>query len=708
MSIRSVRTIISLYASGSVLAVVTALTSYVLYSGSQTQILIEKHASQLAYKSAQELIGAQAQATANYIGKKLEEPLLTVSNLAQLNAQLGRADDSKLNLDRSAISHILKETLANSPNLLDIYAGWERNAFDGADSQYAGLTAQGYDATGRFMPWWYRKPESGYEVVPLGEILDSKTILSTGVGENVFYTCPQQSLKACVIDPAPYEINGQQILMSSFNAPILVDGTFRGVIGADLSLDFIQKLLEAANKQLYDGAGSIALIASQGTIVANTANAESLGKQAKEVLGGAAKELRQLEDGVTKRFDDKQDLYQVYLPLRLGNSSTVWTLLVQLPRSAVLADLQQLLQALTQQRYSDIVGMMLVGLIVAALGLLLLWVISGYIARPLRRMVAMLDAVAKGEGNLTQRLQVNRRDELGAIATGFNTFLASLQHLIKQLVQSVGEVSDSAQHTSDIARRVRDGMHQQLLEVDQVATAMHEMTATAHDVARNAGNAAKATQKATAAVHDGQQVVQQSVQESSRLAQEIELAVEQVQRVAHDSVSIGSILTTINGIAAQTSLLALNAAIEAARAGDQGRGFAVVADEVRSLAQRTQVATGEIHDMIQKLQSGAREAVEVMQSSREQTIQQVEQTEIARVALQTILAEVKDISDMNLQIASAAEEQSAVVEDINRNMLNIGEVAHSVNNHVEEVLTAGDQLSDLALKQAKLSARFRV
>lgn len=708
MSIRSVRTIISLYASGSVLAVVTALTSYVLYSGSQTQILIEKHASQLAYKSAQELIGAQAQATANYIGKKLEEPLLTVSNLAQLNAQLGRADDSKLNLDRSAISHILKETLANSPNLLDIYAGWERNAFDGADSQYAGLTAQGYDATGRFMPWWYRKPESGYEVVPLGEILDSKTILSTGVGENVFYTCPQQSLKACVIDPAPYEINGQQILMSSFNAPILVDGTFRGVIGADLSLDFIQKLLEAANKQLYDGAGSIALIASQGTIVANTANAESLGKQAKEVLGGAAKELRQLEDGVTKRFDDKQDLYQVYLPLRLGNSSTVWTLLVQLPRSAVLADLQQLLQALTQQRYSDIVGMMLVGLIVAALGLLLLWVISGYIARPLRRMVAMLDAVAKGEGNLTQRLQVNRRDELGAIATGFNTFLASLQHLIKQLVQSVGEVSDSAQHTSDIARRVRDGMHQQLLEVDQVATAMHEMTATAHDVARNAGNAAKATQKATAAVHDGQQVVQQSVQESSRLAQEIELAVEQVQRVAHDSVSIGSILTTINGIAAQTSLLALNAAIEAARAGDQGRGFAVVADEVRSLAQRTQVATGEIHDMIQKLQSGAREAVEVMQSSREQTIQQVEQTEIAHVALQTILAEVKDISDMNLQIASAAEEQSAVVEDINRNMLNIGEVAHSVNNHVEEVLTAGDQLSDLALKQAKLSARFRV
>lgn len=708
MSIRSVRTIISLYASGSVLAVVTALTSYVLYSGSQTQILIEKHASQLAYKSAQELIGAQAQATANYIGKKLEEPLLTVSNLAQLNAQLGRADDSKLNLDRSAISHILKETLANSPNLLDIYAGWERNAFDGADSQYAGLTAQGYDATGRFMPWWYRKPESGYEVVPLGEILDSKTILSTGVGENVFYTCPQQSLKACVIDPAPYEINGQQILMSSFNAPILVDGTFRGVIGADLSLDFIQKLLEAANKQLYDGAGSIALIASQGTIVANTANAESLGKQAKEVLGGAAKELRQLEDGVTKRFDDKQDLYQVYLPLRLGNSSTVWTLLVQLPRSAVLADLQQLLQALTQQRYSDIVGMILVGLIVAALGLLLLWVISGYIARPLRRMVAMLDAVAKGEGNLTQRLQVNRRDELGAIATGFNTFLASLQHLIKQLVQSVGEVSDSAQHTSDIARRVRDGMHQQLLEVDQVATAMHEMTATAHDVARNAGNAAKATQKATAAVHDGQQVVQQSVQESSRLAQEIELAVEQVQRVAHDSVSIGSILTTINGIAAQTSLLALNAAIEAARAGDQGRGFAVVADEVRSLAQRTQVATGEIHDMIQKLQSGAREAVEVMQSSREQTIQQVEQTEIARVALQTILAEVKDISDMNLQIASAAEEQSAVVEDINRNMLNIGEVAHSVNNHVEEVLTAGDQLSDLALKQAKLSARFRV
>ncbi|KTS93588.1 methyl-accepting chemotaxis protein [Pseudomonas rhizoryzae] len=708
MPIRSVRTTISLYAGGSVLAVVAALTSYVLYAGSQTQILIETYTTELATKNAQELLGAQARATANQIGQKLEEPLLVVSNLAQLNAQLGRSDDAKLDLDRNAISLILRDTLANNPNLLDIYAGWERDAFEGEDSQYAGLTAQGYDSTGRFMPWWYRKPDGGFKLTPLGEILDSQTILSTGVRENVFYTCPQQGLKACVIDPAPYEINGQQILMSSFNAPIVVDGAFRGVIGADLSLDFIQKLLIEANKQLYGGAGNIALIASQGTIVANTANSESLGKQAKEVLGDAANELGQLGDGLTSRFDENHDLYQVYLPLHLGKSATVWILLVQLPRNAVLADLQHLQQALTQQRQNDIVGMLLVGMGVAAIGLLLLWIISGHIARPLRSLVVMLDAIAQGEGNLTQRLQVNRRDELGAIASSFNAFFASLQHLIKQLVQSIGEVSDGAQRTSDIARRVRDGVHLQLQEINQVATAMREMTATAQDVARNAGNAAKATQKATAAVDDGQQVVQQSVQESSRLAQEIELAVQQVQRVAHDSVGIGSILTTINGIAAQTSLLALNAAIEAARAGDQGRGFAVVADEVRSLAQKTQVATGEIQDMIQKLQSGAREAVDVMQSSRGQTIQHVEQAEIARVALQAILAEVQEISDMNLQIASAAEEQSAVAEDINRNMVNIGQVAQSVNKQAEEASSAGNHLSDLAWKQAQLSERFKV
>ena len=707
MSFRSVRTSITLLSGSCILAVVMALVGYVLFAGMRTQNLVDTHTTALAERGAQARLDAQAQAIAGALKQKLELPLTIARGIAQLNAQTAASAEHPLRIDREGLSNLLQQTLLDNPELLDVYIGWEPNAFDGQDAQYAGRSEAGYDATGRFMPWWYRKPEGGLKVEPLGPTMESQTILPTGVREGEYYLCPRQSLKPCIVDPAPYEMNGQKILMSSFNVPILVQGTFKGVVGADLSLAFIQKQLKQANAGLYKGAGNMALVASHGTLVAYTKDGQVLGQPAVQILGDAAKGLAQLGEGVTNRFDSQHDLYQVYLPLRIGGDAA-WTLILQLPRAAVLSDLQQLQQALAEQRRSDLVGMLLVGLAVAGAGLVLLWLVSLRIARPLRQMVGMLDDIAKGDGDLTRRLTVNRRDELGAIAAGFNAFLDSLQGLIGQLVQSVREVNGAATQTSAIAQRTRDGVRQQLQEIDQVATAMQEMTATAQDVAGNAGRAAQAATRADQAVAEGQRVVQRNVQDCAGLAQEIERAVQQVRSVADDSENIGSILTTINGIAEQTNLLALNAAIEAARAGEQGRGFAVVADEVRSLAQKTQVATGEIQTMIQRLQSGTRETVALMQHSRTQTGAQVEQTQAASQALEAILAAVGEITEMNLQIASAAEEQSAVAEDINRNVVNIGQAANGVHEQADQASRAGNHLSELAEQQRQLAARFKV
>ena len=708
MSFRSVRTTITLLSGSCILAVVMALVGYVLFAGMRTQSLVDTHTAQLADSAAQARLDAQAQAIAGSLMQKLDLPLTVARGIAQLNAQADSSAERHLKIDRDGLSNLLQETLLDNPELLDVYAGWEPNAFDGADAQYAGRSEADYDATGRFMPWWYRTPEGGLKVEPLGPTMESQTILPTGVREGEYYLCPRQRLKPCIVDPAPYEMNGQKILMSSFNVPILVKGAFKGVVGADLSLAFIQEQLKQANAGLYDGAGSMALVANRGTLVAYTRDPKALGEPATQILGDAAQGLAQLGDGVTRRFDSQHDLYQVYLPLRLGSDATTWTLILQLPRAAVLSDLQLLQQALGEQRRTDMIGMLLVGLLVAGGGLLLLWLISLRIARPLRQMVAMLDDIAKGDGDLTQRLTVNRRDELGAIATGFNAFLGSLQHLIGQLVHSVGDVNAAASQTTDIAQRTRDGVQRQLQEIDQVATAMQEMTATAQDVASNAGRAAQAATQADKAVGEGQRVVQQNVRDCTRLAEEIERAVTQVRLVADDSENIGSILTTINGIAEQTNLLALNAAIEAARAGEQGRGFAVVADEVRTLAQKTQIATGEIQSMIQRLQSGTRDAVALMQDSHAQTDNQVEQTQAASRALEVILAAVGEITEMNLQIASAAEEQSAVAEDINRNVVNIGQAANGVHDQADQASRAGGHLSELAERQHQLAARFKV
>ncbi|WP_425287679.1 methyl-accepting chemotaxis protein [Pseudomonas indica] len=280
--------------------------------------------------------------------------------------------------------------------------------------------------------------------------------------------------------------------------------------------------------------------------------------------------------------------------------------------------------------------------------------------------------------------------------------------MIGQVVTSVQKVSDSSEYTADIAIRTNQGVQKQLAEIELVATAVHEMTATAQDVARNATHAAEAANHADQAANEGKRIVQSTSEAITALANEIGRAVGVVQSLAKDSENINAILVTIRSIAEQTNLLALNAAIEAARAGEQGRGFAVVADEVRNLAQKTQQATEEIQTMIQQLQNGTRDVVSVMENSQARTDDSVQQAAEAAQALASITEAVSVINDMNTQIASAAEEQSAVAEDINRNVTTIGQVAQEVAGGADESSQASAELTKLAEQQRRLINQFKV
>ena len=716
MKFKSIQFSVAAMAGASILAVVAALVLYAVHASQRSEELVAQRTQALLEQAIEQRLAAMAKAQVLQIQRELETPLQITADLARLNAQLGLQDANGsplLSISREELSALVRATTEQNPKLLGTYIGWEANAFDASDDLYAGETGNGYDGSGRFLPWWYRNADGSLGVDALGT-MESETLLPTGVREGEYYLCAKERKRSCVIDPAPYEVGGKTTMLASFTTPILVNGQFMGIAGADLAVDFIQDLLRQADQQLYEGAGEMILIANNQRLVASTRASDKLGNPASDLLDSNELEnLRNLQPGSIKYDIDHQanpadSHIELLLSFTIGDTASQWTLLLQMPLATVMAELDSLRNALDEQQRSDALNMTLVGLLIAAGGLLALCLTDYGIAKPLREMVAMLDDIAQGEGDLTRRLDVDRVDELGAIAKGFNTFLSKLQSMISQVVGSVQKVSDSSEHTADIAIRTNQGVQKQLAEIELVATAVHEMTATAQDVARNATHAAEAANHADSAANQGREIVHSTSRAISTLAEEIGRAVGVVQNLAKDSENINAILVAIRGIAEQTNLLALNAAIEAARAGEQGRGFAVVADEVRNLAQKTQQATEEIQSMIQQLQHGTREVVRVMQDSQEKTDDSVRHANEAAEALVSITQAVSVINDMNTQIASAAEQQSAVAEDINRNVTNIGNVAHEVAGGADEASAASAELTKLAEQQRRLINQFRV
>ncbi|MFN2349643.1 MAG: methyl-accepting chemotaxis protein [Thioalkalivibrio sp.] len=348
-----------------------------------------------------------------------------------------------------------------------------------------------------------------------------------------------------------------------------------------------------------------------------------------------------------------------------------------------------------------------VGVLALVLGLLFAWFIARSIVKPLCFTVARLDDISKGDGDLTQRLPVEGNNELSELATAFNTFVAKIQDLVKQVAGATAQLAAASEELSATSDQTTQQVRRQQSETDQVATAMNEMTATVQEVARNATEAAHAARETDSEASAGRDVVGTTIRSIESLAGEVENAAEVIHRLSADSEEIGKVLDVIRGIAEQTNLLALNAAIEAARAGEQGRGFAVVADEVRTLASRTQDSTHTIQEMIERLQGNASGAVKVMEKGREQARGSVEQATKAGQSLETITGSVARITDMNTQIASAAEEQSAVAEEINRNVVNISQAVDESASGSQQISTASEELARLAAELQSMVGQFR-
>lgn len=351
-------------------------------------------------------------------------------------------------------------------------------------------------------------------------------------------------------------------------------------------------------------------------------------------------------------------------------------------------------------------------MITTAIGLILcvlfVIIVPTLVSRSLNQIIDRMNHIADGDGDLTVRLPEENRDEFGRMGAAFNRFMVKLESLVKDVAQASLQIGAAVEEVAQVAAHTNQSIQKQQTETDQISTAVHELSMTSQEVARNAAEAAKATRDADVQATEGQEYVEQTVRGIYELAEKVEAANVMMEQLGSDSENIGKVLDVIHGIAEQTNLLALNAAIEAARAGEHGRGFAVVADEVRTLAHRTQESTHDIQNMIERLQNGAREAVSAMDLGRKLAQDSTGQSQKTQDALAAVTGAIASIADMNAQIASAAEEESAVAEEVNVNVSTVSTIAMENAEGAQQTERSSEEMARLAADLQTLIGRFKV
>ncbi|MBG6635498.1 methyl-accepting chemotaxis protein [Pseudomonas aeruginosa] len=702
---------ITLLAGLCLLGVVALLVGLSVYRMQHSSVLVKSASTQMLDESARLRLEARGELQALRIqryfmdafqyGKGFSRQILFLRDQAQ--KRFLDAYDLREDLTRQ-----VRTALAANPEVLGLYVVFEPNALDGKDELFVDQPALGSNDKGRFSLYWAQATPGQLESESMieSELADTSSGPS-GAAYNAWYTCPKESGQPCVLDPYFDKVGERQLLMTSIAFPLELDGKVIGVMGLDINLSNLQALSEQGNRELYDGVGQVGILSPAGLFAGNSRDAGLLGKNLAKADPQHAGELLQLlAAGKSRLFNENDDL-KVLQPLQPIPGAKPWGVLLEVPKSALLGPALALERQLDDMRREGTWVELGLGLGAAVLGLLVLWLSARGVTRPILGVAHMLRDIASGEGDLTQRLPHTGRDELGELAGWFNRFLDKLQPIIRDVKVSVRDARSTADQSAAISSQTSAGMQQQFREIDQVATASHEMTATAQDVARSAAQAADAARGADQAPRDGLALIDRTTQSIDSLAANLTSAMGQVEQLASSSEEIGSVLEVIRAIAEQTNLLALNAAIEAARAGDAGRGFAVVADEVRNLARRTQDSVEQIRGVIEGLQQGTRDVVDAMHGSHRQAQGSVEQVDEAVAALQRIGEAVTVINDMNLQIASAAEEQSSVAEEINRNVAAIRDVTESLSSQAEESAQVSQSLNRLANHQQGLMEQFK-
>ena len=715
VSLQSVQGRIALAAGGALVISSATLLAVNVGSAMMTQTMVSNRTNELMRSEAEAKLRNLASAQAGAIQARFDLAL----DAARTMAHTFSLAKSSVPMGRAQLNAVLHNVLVNNPEFNGTYSCWEPNAVDGSDAQHTSAGNGNNPQTGRFTPYFTRNASGTIAVQPLVEY-DSDAAHVNGVPKGGWYAGPKSTGQESVLGPLPYVVQGKSVFLATMSVPIMVNGKFAGVAGADYNLDFVQKISQETNKSLYEGKGRLLILSDRGLVVADSANPELVGKPFTSGAGEqhAAALLDDIKAGNAKTWvDEASNAINAMAPIPLGKTGKPWAVLIQVPKDVALAEVNSLNSEVKERSIFATLLQISVGVGIILLASLFLWRMSARIARPIRKAADMAQNIENGV--FDTRLAVESNDEVGKLASALNSMSDSLQEkvnlaeqisegnlncqvtltspsdqlgislkkMVENLNRMVGNlqteakaIDNNAKDMSVLSQELSEGAGSSAASIEQVSTAMAQISSQTKSNADNANRAKTISQTSRTAAVTG--------------ARDMGEMLAAMQEIKSSGDNIAAIIQTINDITAQTNLLALNAAIEAARAGETGRGFAVVADEVRSLATRSANA--------------AQKVTELVKSSSVKTAVGVETANKTADSLKQIVTSAEELSLLVDGISLASQEQVVGIDEITQGMNQIDNDTQAVSQHAEQCAATAVQLTSQAKLVHDLIKHYRV